>query len=62
MALLDFKCKECNEKFFEIVNSSDRDKVSCPKCGSRNVGQVFEGSSSFGSGSLRSIPAPRTGG
>lgn len=62
MALLDFKCKDCNEKFFEIVSSSNRDKVACPKCGSRNVGQVFEGPSNFGTSSGKSAPAPRGGG
>ncbi|MHB1391521.1 MAG: FmdB family zinc ribbon protein [Clostridia bacterium] len=62
MALLDFKCKDCNEKFFEIVSASNRDKVACPKCGSNNVGQIFEGSSSFGPNSGKSIPAPRRGG
>lgn len=62
MALLDFKCKECKEKFFEIVSSLNRDSISCPKCGSRNVDQVFEGFSSFGSNSGKSIGAPRGGG
>lgn len=62
MALLDFKCKDCNEKFFEIVSSSNRDKLTCPKCGSKNVSQVFEGPSSFGPKSGKSIAAPRGGG
>lgn len=62
MALLDFKCKDCNEKFFEIVHSSNRDKVVCPKCGSKNIGQVFEGPSSFGLNPGKSAPAPRGGG
>ena len=62
MALLDFKCKDCNEKFFEIVSTSNRDKVACPKCGSKKVGQIFEGSSNFGSNSGKSIAAPRGGG
>ena len=43
MAVIDFKCNDCGEKFFEIVSSSNRDKVQCPKCGSKNVSQVFEG-------------------
>ena len=62
MALLDFKCKKCNEKFFEIVSASNRDSISCPNCGSKNIGQIFEGPSSFGPGSGRSVPAPRGGG
>lgn len=43
MAVIDFKCNDCGEKFFEIVSIADRDKVKCPKCGSHDVGQVFEG-------------------
>ncbi len=43
MPALDFACIECGEKFFEIVNSSNRDKVVCPKCGSKEIKQVFEG-------------------
>lgn len=50
MAIIDFKCKACGEKFDEIVNLSNRDKVVCPKCGSKEVAQVFEGKCSFGSG------------
>ncbi len=50
MAVLDFKCQACGAKFFELVSSSNRDQVQCPKCGSKEVKQVFEGKCSFGSG------------
>ncbi len=43
MALLDFECEKCGEKFEEIVKISDRDSVKCPKCGSKDIKQVFEG-------------------
>ncbi len=43
MAVIDFKCMDCEEKFFEIVRISERDKIKCPKCGSKNIIQVFEG-------------------
>lgn len=43
MAVIDFKCNDCGEKFFEIVSIADRDKITCPKCGSHDVNQVFEG-------------------
>lgn len=43
MPVIDFKCIECGEKFFEIVNSSNRNKVKCPKCGAGDIKQVFEG-------------------
>ncbi|MCK9216968.1 MAG: zinc ribbon domain-containing protein [Firmicutes bacterium] len=62
MALLDFKCNDCGEKFFEIVSASEKDKIKCPKCGGKDIIQVFEGSSSFGSGSSKISSAPRRGG
>lgn len=62
MALIDFKCKDCGEKFFEIIKISDKDKVQCPKCGSREVEQVFEGTASFGANTGKGMSAPRTGG
>jgi putative FmdB family regulatory protein len=43
MAILDFRCEACKEKFSELVNSSNRDLVECPKCKSKEVKQVFEG-------------------
>jgi putative FmdB family regulatory protein len=43
MALLDFRCESCGEKFSELVSSSNRDKVECPKCKSKEIKQVFEG-------------------
>lgn len=43
MALIDFKCKKCGEKFTELVKASNRDKVVCPKCSSNEVQQLFEG-------------------
>jgi len=60
--LLDFKCNDCGEKFFEVVSITDKDKIKCPKCGGKNIIQVFEGTSSFGSGSSKTSPAPRRGG
>lgn len=61
MALLDFRCRDCGENFFEIVRTGDRNKLLCPKCKSKNIEQVFEGSSSFGTGKSNSRPI-RTGG
>lgn len=51
MALIDFRCDKCGEKFDEIVKPDSRDSIKCPKCGSREVKQVFEGKCSFGSSS-----------
>lgn len=43
MALIDFKCGDCGEKFDEFVNSSNKDNIQCPKCRSKNIKQIFEG-------------------
>ena len=43
VALIDFKCSKCGEKFEEIVKLSDRENIKCPKCGSEEIKQVFEG-------------------
>jgi putative FmdB family regulatory protein len=42
MALLDFKCDNCGEGFFEVVKS-EAEEVKCPKCGSENVKRVYKG-------------------
>lgn len=41
MALIDFECKECGCKFFEIINPRDAGEVKCPKCGS-TVKRVYK--------------------
>lgn len=33
MALIDFECVKCKEKFFEIINPHKINDVKCPKCG-----------------------------
>jgi putative FmdB family regulatory protein len=35
MALIDFECKKCGHKFFEIISPREVDKVKCPKCGEK---------------------------
>lgn len=42
MPLIDYKCKKCNEEFFEIVNSNS-EKIVCPKCKSEEVERVYKG-------------------
>ncbi|MGB9791255.1 MAG: FmdB family zinc ribbon protein [Thermacetogeniaceae bacterium] len=38
MPIFDFKCNDCGERFTELLASYfEKDKVSCPKCGSKNV-------------------------
>ncbi|MDW7674625.1 MAG: zinc ribbon domain-containing protein [Bacillota bacterium] len=31
----DFKCTSCQNKFSKIVPINERDKVTCPMCGSK---------------------------
>ncbi len=48
MALLDFKCNECGEKFEELVFGGNVDKVRCPRCGSNDLKRIYEGKCYFG--------------
>jgi len=41
MPVYDYVCNDCH-KSFELVltlNEHDKDKIACPKCGSKNVQQ-----------------------
>ncbi len=43
MPVYDYICKKC-QKSFELVltlGEHDRNNIKCPKCGSKNVEQVF---------------------
>lgn len=42
MALIDFECEKCGNKFFELVKPEEADKIKCPKCGS-NAKKVYKG-------------------
>lgn len=42
MALIDFKCRECEKEFFEIISDKD-EKVICPNCKSENVERLYKG-------------------
>ncbi|MFZ5353990.1 MAG: FmdB family zinc ribbon protein [Bacillota bacterium] len=55
MALLDFRCKSCGEKFFELISSSSKDSIKCPKCSSKDIQQVYEGKSIFSHTSKNSM-------
>lgn len=39
--LYEFRCQSCKEQFTELVPASEKDKVVCPKCGSRDLKQVW---------------------
>ncbi|HAZ37028.1 MAG TPA: zinc ribbon domain-containing protein [Clostridiaceae bacterium] len=42
MALIDYKCKDCKNEFFEIVNDAN-EKIKCPKCNSTNIERLYKG-------------------
>ncbi|MFD3155449.1 FmdB family zinc ribbon protein [Haloimpatiens sp. FM7330] len=41
MAVIDFKCKECGNEFFEVIKFEE--KVKCPKCNSEDVERIYKG-------------------
>ncbi|UCD93889.1 MAG: zinc ribbon domain-containing protein [Candidatus Zixiibacteriota bacterium] len=53
MPLYEFNCQECNEKFEELVSSSEA-AIKCPKCGSDKTLKLF---STFASNALKAASA-----
>ncbi|MBI4723018.1 MAG: zinc ribbon domain-containing protein [Candidatus Stahlbacteria bacterium] len=43
MPTYEFKCNSCNERFEVCVSISERTKVKCQKCNSREVVQLLSG-------------------
>lgn len=42
MPLIDYKCEQCGNSFFEIVKN-ESEKLSCPKCGSSQIKRIYKG-------------------
>lgn len=55
MPTYDFQCNSCNHKFTVLTSISEKDKVSCPRCRSREIRQLFTGCSVNISGSRCNI-------
>ncbi len=53
--MYDFRCRKCGHKFTVITGISDRDKVTCPECGTGEVEQLITGCS------ILSGPGPACG-
>jgi len=63
MPMYDFRCRECDTRFEELVRgSSDQENVRCPSCGSAEVQRqvsaaALMGGASGGSGRSSSAPS-----
>lgn len=57
MPTYDFQCRQCSHKFTAMMSIQEKEKAICPKCGSKDVNQLFtgfglvKGGSSCGTGS-----------
>lgn len=40
MPIYEFRCENCGHRFSLLVGVNDRDKVTCPRCRSRDVQQL----------------------
>ncbi len=56
MPMINFKCRDCDTKFSELVYSYNKDKVRCPNCKGK-VEQIYEGKCNSLQGSKESRPA-----
>lgn len=43
MPTYDFQCSRCNHKFTVITSIAEKDRVTCPKCRSKEIRQLFTG-------------------
>jgi len=43
MPTYEFKCENCGHQFSEFTSVKERDNVKCPKCGSKNIKQIYGG-------------------
>jgi putative FmdB family regulatory protein len=43
MPTYDYRCGRCDHKFTVLTSISEKDKVICPQCRSRDVNQLFTG-------------------
>lgn len=57
MPTYDFRCQECGHTFTVKVSYQEKDKVTCPQCGSSSIRQSFAGVNIFAGGGGCSAPA-----
>ncbi len=41
MPLFEFECKKCGTRFEKLIFASDKDKITCPKCGSEETKKLL---------------------
>lgn len=43
MPTYDFACRDCGHRFTVTVSISQKDGVTCPECGTKNIRQDYSG-------------------
>ncbi|SFR02914.1 FmdB family zinc ribbon protein [Desulfoscipio geothermicus] len=61
MPTYDFRCADCGHKFTVLVSISEKDKVTCPACSSKEVQQLITGCAVRTGGGACDLPAPGGG-
>jgi putative FmdB family regulatory protein len=63
MPIFEFRCKNCNHKFEELVFSAvtDSDAITCPECGKKNAEKLMSSFSSSGLNDSGFSSAPSCG-
>jgi putative FmdB family regulatory protein len=41
MPMYSFRCGNCHEEFTKLVGADEKDQVTCPGCGGRDLRQLF---------------------
>lgn len=47
MPIYDFRCRDCGHRFTVLIQLSERDRVGCPRCRSKDVRQIISPFSLF---------------
>ncbi|MEW8957666.1 MAG: zinc ribbon domain-containing protein [Moorella sp. (in: firmicutes)] len=58
MPTYDFRCQECGERFTVKMSWQEKDKATCPACGSSKLQQLFTGITILGGSSGGGCAAP----
>ncbi|MTI84196.1 MAG: zinc ribbon domain-containing protein [Firmicutes bacterium] len=61
MPVYDYQCKQCGQRFSQMVSMENRKNVSCPECKSKEVKQLITGCA-INTGGCGSPSVPAGGG